>query len=165
MNNSELPKCQVKECVYYDAEASGRCRRHNLARFTKKTKYYGGESRDRVMRVSFPGGLDSPRNRLVELLAEAVGDGDLANDVVDALDAYLEEGPDRTVLTFENFTPNYKSELEKVRAERDTAITCAEQALEQMQTTLNALRSRVDLETEPERSNGHTTQAWPPKSE
>jgi hypothetical protein len=143
--------CQVDGCGRA-AVAPGRCRRHDFARLTRGTRAsYGGESRELVMRVKFPGGLDSARNHLVELLAVAVGENDLADEIVDALDAYLEEGP-QTVQAFPNYTPNYKNELEKARAERDTAIACAEQALEQMQSTLNALRH---VEAEPEKTNGH----------
>jgi len=53
---------------------------------------YSGESREKAMRVPFPGALDDPRTYLIESLAVAVGD-DCAGDVVDALDTYLATDP------------------------------------------------------------------------
>ena len=97
--------------------------------------------------------INTARDHLIAVLA--IGSTELrARAIVDALDAYLEEGPDRTG-TFENFTPNYKSELEKVRAERDAALGCAEQALKQMQTTLDALRVRATVPEKTNGANGH----------
>lgn len=86
--------------------------------------------------------IATARDHLIATLA-AISTAEQARAVVDALDVYLEEpAADRTVLTWENLTPNYRSELEKVRAERDAALDCAEQALKTMQTTIDALRAK-----------------------
>lgn len=143
---SESEKCSFDDCDR-EAAVNGRCGRHRLV--PRPTARYGYD-KERVPKPAFPGGLDSPRNYLVDLLAIAVGEADLAEAIVTALDAYLEEGP--SVQPFPNFTPNYKTELDRVRAERDAAIACAEQALGQMQATLDALRH---VEAEPEKTNGH----------
>jgi len=87
--------------------------------------------------------VGTARDHLIAALAALARAPDeaKARAVVDALDAYLEEGPDRAVLTWENLTPDYKRELEKVRAERDAAIDGAQQALKTMQGMLDALRT------------------------
>jgi hypothetical protein len=118
---------------------SAHVRERRIARAVARKSIHFGGDHERTPRTSFPGNIHSARNFLIRTL-EAAMDGETASDVVDALDAYLEEGSGRASLTLEDLTPNYKSELESVRAERDAAITCAEQALEQMQTTLDALR-------------------------
>jgi hypothetical protein len=97
----------------------------------------GGSSGGGGARID-PGG--TVRDHLIAALA-AISTDVQARAVVDALDAYLEEGPGREVMTWENLTPNYRSELEKVRAERDTAIDCAQQVLKKMQDTLDSLRA------------------------
>lgn len=142
--------CSFDDCNN-EAVVGGRCGRHRLIP-RPRARY--GYDQDRAPKPAFPGSLDSPRNHLVELLAVALGEADLAEEIVTALDAYIEEGP--SVQPFQDFTPNYKTELEKARAERDAAIACAEQALGQMQQTLDALRH---VEAEPEKTNGHAVSA------
>ena len=90
-----------------------------------------------------PGG--TVRDHLIAALA-AISTDAQARAIVDALDAYLEEGPSREVMGFENLTPNFSGEFERMRVERDVAIDCAQQALKKMQDTLDALRAP---------SNGH----------
>ena len=146
MTDSEKPVYSKEDLARFRA-------RQIMHRVTQKSISYGGDKR--VVRVAFPGEwIDDPRTRLVEALTAGMDD-DLANNIVDALDAYLEEGPDRSIRWVGSLPPNYKSELERARAERDAAITCAEQALEQMQATLDTLRTGIETETEPEKTNGH----------
>jgi hypothetical protein len=84
---------------------------------------------------------DTPRDRLLAALA-AISDDERAQAVVYALDIYLAEDPEhRLPAPFEDLRPNYRNELEKMRAERDAAIDMAKQALEKMQETLECLRS------------------------
>jgi len=88
------------------------------------------------------------RDRLIAALL-AVATESQVREIVDALDAYLaEDGPGREVMNFEDLTPNYKDELNRMRVERDMAIQAAQQVLQQMQATLNALRMKP--------TNGHT---------
>jgi hypothetical protein len=69
--------------------------------------------------------IDTAREYLVVTLKVAMTD-EQARDVVDALEAYLEEGPGRAVLTFPNLKPDYQNEVKKLRDERDAAIELAE---------------------------------------
>ena len=80
------------------------------------------------------------RDHLIDVLA-SVSTAVQARAIVDALDVYLEEGPGREVMTFEDLTPNYRGEIEKLRTERDIALDCAQQALRKMQDTLDLLRA------------------------
>ena len=89
----------------------------NLSGLSKKSIKYGGESREKVQRVPFASADDTARERLVGSLAAAIDDVDRALAVVDALDAYLQEGPDRTVRGLEDLTPNYAREVQELRAE------------------------------------------------
>lgn len=84
----------------------------------------------------------SPRERLISAFGQVMSDKQ-ALEVVDALDGYASEGDLGTPLVFENLTPNYPNELAKVRAERDAAIACAEEALTKMSRTLDSLRSNA----------------------
>lgn len=91
----------------------------------------------------------NPRDWLVEALAASMTN-EQARAVVDALDVYLSDGPDREVMVLEDLTPNYRGEVEKLRSERDAAIGCAKRMLETMQKTLEGLsdggeESRRDL--------------------
>jgi hypothetical protein len=69
-----------------------------------------------------PGG--TVRDHLISALA-AISTDAQALAVVDALDAYLEEGPDRVPM-LQYLKPNYASLLEATRAERDAALERAE---------------------------------------
>ena len=57
-------------------EELARARARRIMRaVTRKSVYFGGESREKVQRVRFPGSpYFEPRNHLVEALAAAVGD-------------------------------------------------------------------------------------------
>ena len=78
----------------------------------------------------------NPRAWLIEALTVSMTD-EQAERVVDALDAYLEE-PDRRTL-FEDLTPDYRGELEKVKAERDAAVDGAKHVVQKMQELLESL--------------------------
>jgi hypothetical protein len=81
---------------------------------------------------------ETAREQLIETLKAVMTDAQ-AHDVVDALDAYLDEGPNQ-VFTFPDLTPDFKGEVEKLRAERDAAVELAGRALREMQKTLESLR-------------------------
>ena len=78
----------------------------------------------------------NPRAWLIEALTVSMTK-EQAERVVDALDAYLEE-PDRRML-FEDLTPDYRGELEKVKAERDAAVDGAKHVVQKMQELLESL--------------------------
>lgn len=82
---------------------------------------------------------ETPRAQLISALAVAMT-GEQACVVVAALEAYLEEGPLGVSLGFEDLTPNYTNEIERLRGERDAAVEFAEQALQKMQETLKTLK-------------------------
>lgn len=84
--------------------------------------------------------METPRERLITAL-EAAMTREQAIEVVEALEACADEG-DRagSPAPWENLTPNWSSELDRVKAERDAAIACAEEALAGMQRTLDSLR-------------------------
>jgi predicted NBD/HSP70 family sugar kinase len=84
-----------------------------------------------------------PRGWLIEALAASMTD-EQARKVVDALDAYLAEGPDRAVTMFEDRTPNYRGELEKALAERDAAIDAAKHTVQKMQELLESLSGKKE---------------------
>lgn len=84
-----------------------------------------------------PGG--TVRDCLVATLAVGRSDEE-ARAIVDALDAYLEEGPERAPLNLENLAPNLRGEVERLRVERDRAIRLAEETVRQVQSVLNSLR-------------------------
>jgi len=91
---------------------------------------------------AFFGGLnlnETPRERLVSALKASMTD-EQARDTVDALEAYLEEGPGNSVLTLPNLTPDSRKEIKGLRAERDAAVALAEQALRSMEETLKKIR-------------------------
>jgi hypothetical protein len=138
-----------------DEKEHERQRQAKYRQLTRKTRHLGYD-RERTARVPFPGFLNDPHTRLVNLLTLAFDDSEYAEALVDALDAYLLEGSSRMPMSLGDRTPNYKSELEKARNERDAAIECAERVMQQMQATLNALRNRDDLEIEPQKTNGHS---------
>jgi hypothetical protein len=82
-------------------------------------------------------GSDS-RDWLIQALTGSMT-AEQAVKVVDALDVYLSEGIDPGRLAIE--TPDYRGQLEKVKAERDAAIGYAKQMLETMQATLERLKT------------------------
>ena len=83
--------CAYGTCLKKAIEG-GRCGRHH--RFVACTIVrYGGESREKVQRVPFTCGPETPRDVLVDSLAAVLGDDEHALSVVDALDAYLETDP------------------------------------------------------------------------
>jgi hypothetical protein len=87
--------------------------------------------------------LDSggcPRDWLISALGVSVGD-DQARRVVDALDVYLDE-PDRGVRVLDDLTPDYRGELDKVRAERDAAVELTKETLRSLQAALERLQAR-----------------------
>ena len=73
----------------------------------------------------------TPRECLIDALASASDDA-RARAVVDALDDYLQEGPDRVTMR-EDLRPNHLSVLDGVRAERDAALARAERAERELQ--------------------------------
>ena len=77
----------------------------------------------------------NPRAWLIEALTVSMTK-EQAERAVDALDAYLEE-PDRRML-FEDLTPDYRGELEKVKAERDGA----KHVVQKMQELLESLSEK-----------------------
>ena len=85
---------------------------------------------------------ETPRERLITALGVAMT-VEQACAVVDALEAYLDEGERGVSFAFENLTPNYSGEIEKLRVERDAAVALAERALQEMQRTLGALRGEI----------------------
>ena len=100
---------------------------------TRKSRSYGGESREKVQRVLFPGlvGSDDPRNLLVDLLAVAVGE-DHANAIVDALDVYLATDPADREPRLQWQPPNPRAERDAAIRERDEAVARAERAEREM---------------------------------
>ena len=78
------------------------------------------------------------RDRLIRALGVAFSP-DQSREIVDALDAYLSES-DREVFGFEDMTPDYRGEAEKLRAERDAAVRGAEQVIASVQKVLDGLR-------------------------
>jgi hypothetical protein len=126
MTVDEKPKCAAG-CGRSVAETGGRCNRHDLKRLTKKTIKYGGESREKIMRVPFGTNFDDPRTTLVEALAAVVG-SDHANTVIDALDEYLSTDRVDRVPAFQWSPPNVHVELNKTIQERDEAVARAERA-------------------------------------
>lgn len=125
----EPQACRVDDCDQ-EAVADGRCRKHRLV--PPRTARFGYD-RDRLTGTAriFPGGLDSVRTRLVESLAAAVGD-DRANDIADALDAYLATDPADRLPPFQWTPPNHEAELDEAIKQRDEAIARAEKAERQM---------------------------------
>lgn len=95
-------------------------RYHRLSRKTVKYEY----DQDPIIRPMFPGGLDSPRNVLVDALACAVGDDALAARVVGALDAYLEDHPADRSMQLLFLPPNHEAEAirQRARAEKAEAL-------------------------------------------
>jgi hypothetical protein len=111
------------------AEERARARARRIMRAVmRKSVYFGGESRDKVQRVPFPGGLDDPRAYLVDLLAIAVGDTH-ASAVVDALDVYLETASENRTPAFQWSPPNREVDLVRQRDEALSRAERAEQAL------------------------------------
>jgi hypothetical protein len=94
---------------------------------TRKSIKFGGESREKSMRVSFGTDFDDPRTTLIEALAAAVG-SDHAHTVADALDAYLATDSANRVPAFQWSPPNVHVELNKTIQERDEAVARAERA-------------------------------------
>jgi hypothetical protein len=124
MTDDRDATCSYKKCGKTVA-AHGRCRGHQPG-FRKTARF--GHDRERVKwRARFPGGLDSPRTRLVDALAAALGD-DCASAVADALDAYLETDPADRRPAFQWNPPDYKSELDRAIRQRDEAVARAERA-------------------------------------
>ncbi len=78
------------------------------------------------------------RDWLIEALTASMT-FEQACKVVDALDVYLSDGPDVGVLTLE--APDYRGQLEKMKAERDAAIEYAQKAMQTMQETLERLKT------------------------
>lgn len=90
---------------------------------------------------------ETPRERLIVALTAAMT-RDQADCVVDALETYLEEGPGNSMLTLPIQLPNYTRDLNKMRVERDAAVKIAEQALSQMQETLDRIKGGAPPEPE-----------------
>jgi hypothetical protein len=154
MTVDEKPKCAAG-CGRSVAETGGRCNRHDLKRLTKKTIKYGGESREKIMRVPFGTNFDDPRTTLVEALAAAVG-SDHANTVIDALDEYLATDPTDRTPALQWSAPNPHVELDKTIRERDEAVAraeMAEQALAKVKksrrSTKRARKASLDAEARP----------------
>jgi hypothetical protein len=80
----------------------------------------------------------SARDWLIDAIADIATPKE-ARAVVDALDAYLIDGPE-TGHARESLVPNYESDAARLRAERDAAVRLAQETLDQMQRTLDALR-------------------------
>lgn len=83
---------------------------------------------------------EGPREALISALKVVMTDAQ-ACDVVEALETYLEEGPrGGGPLVCPDLSPNLSGEIAKLRAERDSALAFAEEALRKMQQTLETLR-------------------------
>jgi hypothetical protein len=90
---------------------------------------------------------ETPRESLISALKVAMTDTQ-ACDVVEALETYLEEGTrGGGPLVCPNLSPDLSSEISKLRAERDSALAFAEEALRKMQQTLETLRRNDDDDT------------------
>jgi hypothetical protein len=94
---------------------------------TRKSIKFGGESREKIMRVPFGTNFDDPRTTLIEALAAAVG-SDHAHTVADALDIYLMTGPAERTPALQWCPPNPHLERDKAIQERDEALARAERA-------------------------------------
>jgi hypothetical protein len=112
-----------------DAEDVIQARARRIMRaVSKKSIKYGGDAREKVQRVPFPGGpCYGPRDHLVEALAAAVGDEHAAS-IVDALGYFLQADPADQVPAIQWQPQNPYVELDKTIKERDEAVARAERA-------------------------------------
>jgi hypothetical protein len=102
------------------------CEKHERNIVPKRDAKFGND-RAKVAGRKFPGGLQSVRTLLVESLASVIGDTH-ADNIVNALDDYLEVDPAERVPAFRFLPPNPQTELDKSLKERDDAIARAEKA-------------------------------------
>ena len=127
-------------------DVNARRARWIMRTLTRKSIKYGGESYEKVMRVPFPGGLNDPRNVLLESLAAAVGDAH-ANSIVDAFDTYLATDPTERTPALRWSAPNPHAELDKTIQERDEAVARAERAEQALAKKTKKRAARPKSET------------------